>query len=127
MSATPPTFAAATERNPFQQLLDLYNHAHRASPAATKADALAELALSAAVVSWWIRWQPITMHRVLLGGATLAELASATGLTEDEVHERWSHWTDVQCALDIGGRPALAPDTVADMRTRLHLTAVELP
>jgi hypothetical protein len=127
MSAAPLTFAGAAERNPFRLLLDLYDQTQRCASDTSAAGALTELALSAAVVSWWARWQPLTMHKALLGGATLTDIAAATGLTEDEVNKRWSDWADVQCALNIGGHPALDPATVADIRTRLLPAATELP
>ncbi|MFF5232068.1 hypothetical protein [Dactylosporangium sp. NPDC000521] len=114
------TFTEAADRNPFQLLLDLYNHTQQRRPADEPADAaLEELALAAAVVSWWTRWQPLTMHRAFESGATLADVASATGLTEDEAYIRWSRWTDVQSRLILGGRPAIGPDIAADIRTRL--------
>lgn len=121
MSTSPLTFAEAADRNPFQLLLDLYNHTQRRQPAGEPVDvALEELALAAAVVSWWSRWQPLTMHRAFESGASLGEVAAATGLTEDEAYVRWSHWADVQSTLILGGRPALNPAIAADIRTRLR-------
>ncbi|WP_327005498.1 hypothetical protein OHA72_62795 [Dactylosporangium sp. NBC_01737] len=121
MSTPPLTIAEAADRNPFQLLLDLYNHTRRRKPAGEPAEAaLEELALAAAVVSWWSRWQPLTMHRAFESGASLGEVASATGLTEEEVYVRWSRWADVQCALILGGCPAVDPAIAADIRTRLR-------
>ncbi|MEU7871563.1 hypothetical protein [Dactylosporangium sp. NPDC049140] len=121
MSTPPLTFAEAADRNPFQLLLDLFNHTQRRQPAGEPAEAaLEELALAAAVVSWWSRWQPLTMHRAFESGAPLSDVAGATGLTEDEAYVRWSHWADVQCTLNLGGRPAVDPAIAADIRTRLR-------
>ena len=47
---------------------------------------LAELALAAAVMSWWSRWQPVTIHAALRTGADVADIAAATGLDP----QRWS-------------------------------------
>ncbi|MDT5040079.1 MAG: hypothetical protein QOE51_1064 [Actinoplanes sp.] len=49
---------------------------------------LTELALSAAVVAWWSRWQPIAMHRAFLAGVSLAEVATAV------THPRPKHTND---------------------------------
>ncbi len=63
MSTSPLAFAEVADRNPFQLLLDLYNHTQRRKSASEPVDAaLEELALAAAVVSWWSRWQPLTMQ-----------------------------------------------------------------
>jgi hypothetical protein len=82
---------------------------------------LTELALSAAVVAWWSRWQPIAMHRALLAGASLAEVAAATGLSEADAHERWSAWAEQQSQLVIAGRLGVEPEEVAAIRERLSL------
>src|SRR5947207_11811235 len=63
----PVTFAEAEAHNPFALLAELHDHAmalriHEKPPDFH----LTELALSAAVVAWWSRWQPIAMHRALL-------------------------------------------------------------
>ncbi|MEU7876141.1 hypothetical protein [Dactylosporangium sp. NPDC049140] len=53
----PPVRYVDAERiNPFRVLLDLHDHATRRPAAPRPDDVLAELALAAAVVSWWTRW-----------------------------------------------------------------------
>ena len=112
MSAAPVIFADAVERGPYQSLRDLL---------ALDTPPLAELALAGAVVSWWNRWQPLLMHRAFVAGASLSEVALATGLDSASVVARWLEWAMVQTALDIGGRPALDAAEVADIRARLDV------
>src|SRR6266508_3044268 len=109
----PVTFIEAEAHNPFALLTELRDHAMalriHEKPAAFH---LTELALSAAVVAWWSRWQPVAMHRAFVAGASLAEVAAAAGITEDEVYGRWSEWAERQTQLVIGGRVAVEPDEV---------------
>jgi hypothetical protein len=85
----------------------------------TREDALAELAMAAAVVARCGRWQPLTIHAALRAGASLPEVAAATGLEPDEVVHRWRAWTDVQTVLVIGGHPAVDADEVRTIADRL--------
>ncbi|NJP32861.1 hypothetical protein [Micromonospora thermarum] len=112
-------FVDAEVINPFKLLVDLHDHAVARTAARGRNDALAELALSAVVVSWWTRWQPTMIHAALRAGAGLADIAEATGLEVGEVVRRWRRWTDVQTRLDIGGRPALDPTEVRAIAQRL--------
>lgn len=112
-------FADAEEINPFQLLLDLHDHAVAQTPESGLDDVLAELALSAAVVSWWTRWQPSTIHSALRAGADLTEIAEATGLDASDVVRRWRRWADVQTRLDIGGRPSVDLVEVRAIERRL--------
>jgi hypothetical protein len=116
----PARFSDAEKINPFQVLIDLYDHALGHSPEPARDEALTELALAAAVVSWWSRWQPITIHAALRSGASLANIAEATGLDANEVVRRWERWADVQSCLDIGGRPAVDPAEVRAIRDRFR-------
>jgi hypothetical protein len=120
---SPVRFVDAERINPFQVLIDLHDHALGHSPEPSRDEALAELALAAAVVSWWSRWQPITIHAALRSGASLADIAAATGLDAQEVVRRWERWTDVQTRLDIGGRPAVDPAGVRTIRNRIRAEA----
>jgi len=116
----PPIRYLDAERiNPFRVLLDLHNHATRQPAVPRPDDVLAELALAAAVVSWWTRWQPMSIHAALCAGADLADIAAATGLDSAEVVRRWQRWTDVQTRLLIGGRPAVDADEVRAVQRRL--------
>jgi hypothetical protein len=119
----PLTFAAAEQHNAYALLTELHDHAltfdvEGKRPSDPKHH-LAELALSAAVVAWWSRWQPITMHRALLAGANLAEVAAAAGTTEAEAYTQWSGWADTQSELIIAGRRGVDPDEAAAIRARL--------
>src|SRR5690242_8329352 len=79
----PQTVAEAEQHNPFQLLTELREHALALMPHERNAEFhLTELALAAAVIGWWSRWQPVTMHRALVAGASLAEVAAATGMDE---------------------------------------------
>lgn len=121
IGAGPPVrFSNAEKINPFQVLIDLHDHALGQSSGSSRAEALTELALAAAVISWWTRWQPITIHQALRRGADPADIADATGLDPDEVVHRWERWTDVQTRLDIGGRPAVDPVEVRTIRERIR-------
>lgn len=118
----PVTFIEAVAHNPFKLLTELHDHAmalrlHDKPPTFH----LTELALSAAVVAWWSRWQPIAMHRALAAGAGLAEVAAAAGTTKTEAYERWSRWANEQTQLMVGDRPAVDPEQVAAIVERLHL------
>jgi hypothetical protein len=117
----PLTYAEAEARNPFTLLQELHSQALRNDPAERAAPHphLAELALSAAVIAWWSRWQPLMIHRALLAGASLAEVSAAAGQGEHEIVERWTAWADQQQALLICGRPAVDPAAVAIVRARL--------
>ncbi|MEU5552838.1 hypothetical protein ABZ738_23975 [Micromonospora sp. NPDC047793] len=87
----PPThFDDAEKINTFQALIDLHAHATGRPLQPSRSEALAELALSAAVVAWWSRWQPIMIHTALRAGTDLTDIAAATGLDVDEVIHRGS-------------------------------------
>ena len=79
MRAAPLTFADASERGAYQSLRDLL---------ALDAPPLAELALAAAAVPWWSRWQPLLMHRAFVVGASLSDVALATCLSPTVVIAR---------------------------------------
>lgn len=119
----PLTFADAEQRNPFSVLVELHDHAltfdgeHRRPQDA--AHHLAELALSSAVVAWWTRWRPISVHRAFLSGASLAEVAAATGLSETDAYACWQSWAEAQSALIIGDKPSVAAEEVEHIRARL--------
>ncbi|NJP30608.1 hypothetical protein [Micromonospora thermarum] len=115
----PVRFADAEKINPFKLLLDLHDCAVARTATSGRDDALAELALSAAVVSWWTRWQPSMIHAALRAGADLTDIADATGLGASEVVRRWQRWADVQMRLDIGGRPSVDPAEVQAIERRL--------
>ncbi|ABP54414.1 hypothetical protein [Salinispora tropica] len=110
-------FVDAKVINPFKLLVDLHAHAVARTAAPGRDDALAELALSAAVLSWWTRWQPTMIHAAPRSKAGLADIGEATGLEVGAVVRGRRRWTDVQSRLDIGGRPATDP---VEVRTNVH-------
>jgi hypothetical protein len=116
-------FSDAEKINPFQLLIELHDHAMRQSSGSSRDEALTELALAAAMVAWWTRWQPITIHQALQRGADLADISDATGLDPGEVVRRWERSADVQSRLDIGGRPAVDPVEVRTIRERIRTGA----
>ncbi|MET8065831.1 hypothetical protein ACFYON_27295 [Micromonospora sp. NPDC005686] len=115
----PVWFTGAEEINPFQLLLDLQEDAAARTPESGRVAVLAELALSAAVVSWWTRWQPTMIHTALRARADLTDIAKATGLDAGEVVDRRRRWVDVQTRLDIGGRLPVDPVEVRAIERRL--------
>ena len=120
----PPTsYAAAEQINPYQFLIDLHDHAIARSGQPSSTNLLAELALAAAVVTWWRRWQPAMIHAAFRAGADIADIASATGLAPAGVVGRWQRWAEVQTGTDINGHPLLDPDEV---RTIRHCIAKEV-
>src|SRR5690349_11327695 len=116
----PPTrFAEAEKINPYQILIDLHDHATGRPFPPTRNDELAELALAAAAVSWWARWQPTMIHAALRAGADLADISAATGLDIDEVIRRWQQWAAVQTSVVVAGHWLLDPDEVRAIRVRI--------
>lgn len=116
----PPTsYAAAEKINPYQLLNDLHDHAITCSAQPSTTEALAELALAAAVVACWSRWQPAMIHAALRCGADLADIAAATGLDPADVVGRWQRWAKVQTSTDVDGHPLLGPDEVRTIRRRI--------
>lgn len=123
-SKPPVRFANAEKIDPFQLLLDLHDHAVARTPESGLADVLAELPLSAAMVSWCTRWQTSTIHTALQAGADLTDIAEATGLDASDVVRRWRRWADVQTRLDICGRPSVDPVKVRAIERRPGLGVV---
>ena len=77
------------------------------------------MALAAAAVSWWARWQPAMIHAALRAGVDLADISAATGLDNDEVVRRWHQWADVQTSIVVAGHQLLDPDEVRAIRVRI--------
>jgi hypothetical protein len=115
----PVQLVDAERINPYQLLLDLHHHSLEHALTPSRRDALADLAMSAAVVCRWTCWQPLMIHAALRTGADVADIAAATGLDETELVRRWRRWVDVQTHLQIGGRPAVDPGEVRTIAARL--------
>jgi hypothetical protein len=121
-NTSPPVLFADAERlNAYQLLLDLHERSLACGLAPDRTDALVELALAAAVVARWTSWQPAMIHNALRAGADLTDIAAATGLDPAEVVRRWQRWARVQTTLVIDGRPAVDPDEVRAIATRVGL------
>lgn len=122
--ALPSTqFVEAEKINPYQILVDLHNHAIGRSFPPSRNSMLAELALAAAVVSSWSRWQPAMIHPALRAGADLTDVAAATGPDVDEVAKRWHKWAEVQTRVVVAGHRILDPDEVRTIRVRITAEA----
>lgn len=125
-TSTPLTFTEAEQHNAYALLLELHEHATTVATGAERAQDrdhyLGELALSAAVVAWWSRWQPLMMHKALVGGASLQEVAAAAGVTEVEAHHSWSTWAEQQAELVIPTmrQPLLDPNEIEAIKARLQ-------
>ena len=70
---------------------------------------LDELALMTVLAEWLTRWQPISMHRALLAGATPDQVAEAAGTSVRGVYELWKQWADGQRHSLMAGRPRRDP------------------
>ncbi|MGH3500942.1 MAG: hypothetical protein ACRDQA_08620 [Nocardioidaceae bacterium] len=84
------------------------------------ADELCELAVMSALRAWLGRWQPIHIHRAILAGASLAEVAEAMGVDPVAVAARWRAWADGQRQLVIRDRPGVTAREYQTVRDRLE-------
>lgn len=57
---------------------------------------LEHLAVMAGLRTWLTRWLPLQVHEAVLNGATLDQVAAATGMSAAEVRSRWQTWADAQ-------------------------------
>ncbi len=73
---------------------------------------LDKLATMAALTAWLTRWLPIHIHRALLAGASVEEVADAAGVEFAEATRLWRQWSDGQYALQEA-MPTL-PDKTAE-------------
>lgn len=98
------------------------------STAATELD---QVATMAALAGWLRSWLPINIHRALLAGATVAEVAAASGLDPFEVSVRWREWSDGQRHLheQIPSVPVALDefDRVAEILVWDHLMPIIAP
>jgi hypothetical protein len=65
---------------------------------------LEELALMAVGAKWLTVWQPISIHRAILAGATPAQVSEAAGRSIREVFDQWESWVEGQRNLMLGER-----------------------
>jgi hypothetical protein len=76
---------------------------------------LEELALMTVAAEWLTLWQPISMHRAILAGATPDQVAAAAGLSVSEAFEQWECWADDQRRLIIAGRPGVTEEEYTEV------------
>jgi hypothetical protein len=78
---------------------------------------LEELALMTAA-EWLTRWQPISLHRALLAGATPDQVAKAAGTSVPGMYEQWKQWADEQRHSLIAGRPGVTQEAYETIQAR---------
>lgn len=76
----------------------------------TAYDDLAELACMSALAQWLTRWQPIHIHRAIIGGADPAVVAAALGGSIADTFACWHSWALAQRASVVCGRPGVTAD-----------------
>jgi hypothetical protein len=62
-------------------------------PAREVADDLEELAVMAALAKWLDRWMPSQIHSTLLAGASVEQVAAASGLDPATMADTWREWS----------------------------------
>ena len=87
---------------------------------------LEELALMTVAAEWLTRWQPISMHRALLAGATPEQVAEAAGTSVRAMYEQWKQWADGQRRSLIAGRPGVTQETYETIQVRFVAAGEEL-
>jgi hypothetical protein len=75
---------------------------------------------------WLTRWQPISMHRALLAGATPVQLAEAAGMSVRGIYEQWQQWADGQRHSLIADRPGVTQEASEEIQARLVAADEEL-
>jgi hypothetical protein len=88
---------------------------------------LEHLALMAVSAEWLTRWQPISMHRAILAGATPDQVADAAGTSVRNAFEQWKHWADTQRHSIIAGRPGVTKDAYETVRARFAVSVGHMP
>jgi hypothetical protein len=87
---------------------------------------LEELALMTVAAEWLTRWQPISMHRALLAGATPEKVAEAAGTSVRGMYEQWKQWADGQRHSLIAGRPGVTQEVYETIQARFAAADEEL-
>lgn len=73
-------------------------HRYRYDPAVQ----IDELATMAALADWLTRWLPTAIHRALLAGATVAQVAKAINMRPQQVTWTWECWSNRQLEHGLG-------------------------
>jgi hypothetical protein len=90
-------------------------------PVRTKRHELEELAVSSALRTRLERNLPYQVHVAVLAGATLSEVAAATGWAESEILPRWRAWAADQVAVYlVSGRIGVSEAVFAQVRDVLE-------
>jgi hypothetical protein len=88
---------------------------------------LEEPALMTVSAKWLTRWQPISMHRTLLAGATPDQVAEAAGTSVRGRCEQLKPRADVQRHSLIAGQPEITQEAYATIQARFMAADEELP
>jgi hypothetical protein len=82
-------------------------------------------ALEAVIERWMAVYAVISIHRALLAGASMTQIAQATGLSRGQVAERWAAWAEGQVRL--GEHTGLGMTRQEYERAAAAITSVALP
>jgi hypothetical protein len=101
------------------------------APAALHSDEpeqhLEDLALMNAALQRLTRWQPISIRRAILAGASLAQVRAASGTSMPEVFYRWQRWAEVQRHFMTGDRPSVSEEAYIRVLTRFAHACMGAP
>lgn len=86
-----PTFEAMCEHSPFELAERWADRTHRPVDQDTHS-VVEELAVMSALGQWLRQRVPGTMHRALLSGVDVEQVANATGLNSADVLVEWTRW-----------------------------------
>lgn len=99
------------DRLPVYEIVDRWLHRESAFLQEHEAEHhLEERALMTVAAEWLTRWQPVSMHRALLAGATPDQVAEAAGMSVRGIYELWKQWADGQRRSLIAGRPGVTQE-----------------
>lgn len=91
------TFEQARSANPYT-LARRWSDSAGTSP--TDRDGQLDEVATMAALSWWMtHWLPISVHRALMAGASIEEVAEASGMQFAQVTNAWRTWADGQRSL----------------------------
>lgn len=96
-TAAPATFEHYEAENAYGLLGQLHDLA--VSPTTGLDQDLTVIAMAAAVVSWWGRWQPGMVHRALVAGASVDQVVAATGRPMADLYQAWRVFARGQVGL----------------------------
>lgn len=116
---TAPRTAHPTTRDA-AEWIDVYTHLEWLADVTTRREQrttavghLEEIARTAAVVQRLDGWQGLNVHRAVLAGATLLDLAAAFGEPAAAVVDRYRRWSTGQRCVEVASFIAAEHDQVA--------------